>query len=147
MNSLRLQNLHASVVLYYRKFFQLVRCLIYNCRAFLRLATVRLCFGGGGVNSIKSKTLVGLRLNTTYKLIKGDLRTDAKGRIPGLVVMGDNSCLKGCGFESQHHILDEHDIFCIDFCKKCIVCSKETENKQKEAGVGPFKKRCICTVA
>ena len=93
-----------------------------------------------GVNSIKIKTLVGLRLNTTYKLIKGDLRTDAKGRIPGLVVMGDNSCLKGCGFESQHHILDEHDIFCIDFCKKCIVCSKETENKQKEAGVGPFKK-------
>ena len=27
---------------------------------------------------------------------------------PGLVVMGGDSCLEGCGFESQHCILDGH---------------------------------------
>ena len=26
----------------------------------------------------------------------------------GLVVMGEDSCSKGCGFKSQHHILDGH---------------------------------------
>ena len=29
----------------------------------------------------------------------------------GLVVMGDDLCLRGCGFESLHRILDGHDIF------------------------------------
>ena len=37
------------------------------------------------------------------------------GGSPGLVVMGDDSCLKGRGFESRRRILDEHlDIFHID---------------------------------
>ena len=36
------------------------------------------------------------------------------GGSPGLVVMGDDSCSRGCGFESQCHILDGHDIFHID---------------------------------
>ena len=27
---------------------------------------------------------------------------------PGLLVMGDDSCLKGRGFKSQRRILDEH---------------------------------------
>ena len=27
---------------------------------------------------------------------------------PGLVVIGGDSCSKGCGFESQHRRLDEH---------------------------------------
>ena len=27
---------------------------------------------------------------------------------PGLVVMGRDSCSEGCGFESQHQILDGH---------------------------------------
>ena len=27
---------------------------------------------------------------------------------PGLVVIGENSCSEGHGFESQHHILDGH---------------------------------------
>ena len=27
---------------------------------------------------------------------------------PGLVVMGGDSCSKGCGFKSQHRILDGH---------------------------------------
>ena len=38
-----------------------------------------------------------------------------KGKIPGLVVMGDNSCLRGCEFKSQYHIQDGHDIFQVDF--------------------------------
>ena len=29
----------------------------------------------------------------------------------GLEVMGDNSCWRDRGFESQRHILDRHDIF------------------------------------
>ena len=37
------------------------------------------------------------------------------GRSPGLVVMGDDSCSKGRGFESWRHKLDGHlDIFHID---------------------------------
>ena len=38
-----------------------------------------------------------------------------EGGSPGLVVMGDDSNLKGCGFESWCSILDGHfDIFHID---------------------------------
>ena len=33
---------------------------------------------------------------------------DGQGGSPGLVVMGDDSCLKGCGFKSRHRILDGH---------------------------------------
>ena len=43
------------------------------------------------------------------------LKTALNGRSPGLVVMGDKSCLKGCGFESRRRILDGHlDIFHIE---------------------------------
>ena len=34
---------------------------------------------------------------------------------PGLVVMGDDSCLKGRWFKSRRRILDGNDIFHIDF--------------------------------
>ena len=54
--------------------------------------------------------------------------------------MGDDSSLKGCGFESRHHILDGN-FFALICCTSYIVCSKKTENKLKEAWVGPFKKR------
>ena len=33
------------------------------------------------------------------------------GGSPGLVVMGDDSSSRGCGFEFWRHILDVHDIF------------------------------------
>ena len=33
------------------------------------------------------------------------------GGSPGLVVMGDDSCLRDHGFESWLYILDGHDIF------------------------------------
>ena len=40
------------------------------------------------------------------------------GGSPGLVVMGGDSCSKGHGFESQHHILDGHFVTHI-CCKNC----------------------------
>ena len=50
------------------------------------------------------------------------------------MVMGGDSCAEGCGFKSQHHILNGH--FCTFICCK-IAMSKVNE---KEAGDGPFKK-------
>ena len=57
---------------------------------------------------------------------------------PGEVVMGDDSCSRGCGFESQCHILDGHYIFHIDLWQKMYCLFEKTRNKQKEAGVGPW---------
>ena len=37
---------------------------------------------------------------------------------PGLVVMGEDSCSKGCEFESRHRILDGHDTFHIYLLQK-----------------------------
>ena len=58
--------------------------------------------------------------------------------------MGDDSCSKGCVFESRLHILDGH-FFTLICCKKyCVVCLFEKDQKnEKEAGVGPFKKYII----
>ena len=36
------------------------------------------------------------------------------GGSPALVVMGGDSCLRGCGFKSWHCKLDGHDIVHID---------------------------------
>ena len=54
------------------------------------------------------------------------------------MVMGDDSCSRGHGFEFRHSILDGHDIFTLICCKNCIVCLKRLKIKEKEAGVGPF---------
>ena len=35
---------------------------------------------------------------------------------PGLVVMGGDSCSEGCGFKSEHHIMDGH-FFTLICCK------------------------------
>ena len=40
------------------------------------------------------------------------------GGSPGLVVMGDDSSSRGCGFGSRHRILDGHDLFHIDLLFK-----------------------------
>ena len=37
-----------------------------------------------------------------------NLKDESSGGSPCLVVMGDDSCLKGCGFKSRHNILDGH---------------------------------------
>ena len=53
------------------------------------------------------------------------------------MVMGDNSCFRGHGFEFQRLILDEH-FFTLNCCKNWIVFLKRLKINEKEAGVGPF---------
>ena len=52
------------------------------------------------------------------------------------MVMGRDTCSKGCEFESQQHILDGH-FFTFICCKNRGVFEKTNINK-KESGVGPF---------
>ena len=56
------------------------------------------------------------------------------------MVMGDDSCSRGRGFESWLCILHSHDLFHIDLLLKLYSLFEKTENKQKETGVGPFLK-------
>ena len=49
------------------------------------------------------------------------------GGASGLVVMGGDSCPEGRGFESLHHILNEH-FFTYICCKNCNVCLKRQKN-------------------
>ena len=53
------------------------------------------------------------------------------------MVMGDNSSLRGHGFESLRDILDGH-FFALICCKNCIVRLKRLKINEKEAEVGPF---------
>ena len=61
------------------------------------------------------------------------------GGSPGLVVMGGDSCSKGCEFELWHHVQDGH-FFTFICCKICIICLKRLKINEKEAGVGHFLK-------
>ena len=45
------------------------------------------------------------------------------GGIPGLVVVGGDSCTEGRRFKSQHGILDGH-FFTLVYCKNCDACLK-----------------------
>ena len=64
--------------------------------------------------------------------------TSYKGGSPGLVGSGS----KVLGFESRRHILDGHlDIFLIDLLSKLYCLFEKTENKWKEAKVGPIFKK------
>ena len=64
------------------------------------------------------------------------------------MVMGGDSWFKGRVFESQHRLLDGHDIFItLICCKNCIVCLWGLIINEKEAGVGLFKKRKTCTIS
>ena len=51
------------------------------------------------------------------------------------MVMGDDLCLGGHGFDSWRYILDVHDIFRLIYCKDCRVCLKRPKINEKEAGV------------
>ena len=55
------------------------------------------------------------------------------------MVMGDDSCLRGRGFEIQQHIMDGH-FFGLICCKNCIVCMKRPKMNNKVAEVCTFKK-------
>ena len=62
------------------------------------------------------------------------------------MVMGDDSCSKGRGFESQRCILDGHFLTLI-CCKKIIVCLKRPKINEKRLGLGHcFKKHCLHAV-
>ena len=51
------------------------------------------------------------------------------------MVMGDDSCSKGCGFESQRRKLDgQFDIFPIDLLLKLYCLFEKAKNKRNEAG-------------
>ena len=52
--------------------------------------------------------------------------------------MGDDSCLRGRGFESRRCVLNGHDIFQIDLVEKLYCSFEKTNNKQKEVRVGSF---------
>ena len=74
--------------------------------------------------------------------VKKNLTLDLQSELeeqkgPGLVVMGDSSCLKGRGFNSHFHILNGH-FFTLICCKNCIVCLKRLKINKKEAGVDTF---------
>ena len=50
---------------------------------------------------------------------KGDEEKQLFGGSPGVVVMGEDWCSRGCEFKSQHRILDGH-FFTFICCKICI---------------------------
>ena len=60
--------------------------------------------------------------------------------VPGLMVMGDDSCSKGLGFESQCHILDGHlDIFSHWFVVKFVLFVwKDRKLTKKRPGLANF---------
>ena len=56
--------------------------------------------------------------------------------------MGGDSCSKGLGFESRHHILDGH-VFTFICCKNCndVCLLEKTANKRlKRPGLADFLK-------
>ena len=56
------------------------------------------------------------------------------------MVMGGDSCSEGCGFKSQHSILEGH--FSHLFVVKIVMfVLKKTKINEKEAGDGPFLKK------
>ena len=55
------------------------------------------------------------------------------------MVMRDDSCSRGCGFESLCHIMDG-EFFTLISCKNCVVCSKIPKINKKEAAMALLKK-------
>ena len=81
----------------------------------------------------------------TPKLKKKEIKS-GQTICPGLVVMGGVSHSKGRGFKSQHRILDGH-FFTYICCEKFKFCLKRPKINKKEAGVGPFKKTNMLSLA
>ena len=58
------------------------------------------------------------------------------------MVIGDDSCSKGCGFESRRRILDGLTFFTLIYCKNCIdVCLKRPKINEKRPGLAHFFKK------
>ena len=58
---------------------------------------------------------------------------------PGLVVMGEDSCLEGRGFEFQHHKLVRRLFIYLYLLKKLYWLFEKTKIKRKEDVDCPFK--------
>ena len=55
------------------------------------------------------------------------------------MVIGDDSCSKGRGFESRRRILDGLTFFTLICCKNCIdVCLKRPKINEKRPGLAHF---------
>ena len=63
----------------------------------------------------------------------------SSGGSPGLVVMGGESCSKGCEFKSRHHLLDGH-FFTFICYKNCYVFEKTKINEKRLGWPIFFKK-------
>ena len=58
------------------------------------------------------------------------------------MVIGDDSCSKGRGFESRRRILDGLTFFTLICCKNCIdVCLKRPKINEKRPGLAHFFKK------
>ena len=62
-----------------------------------------------------------------------------QGGSPGLVMMGRDSRSEGCGFKTQHCILDGH-FFTFIGCKNFNVCLKSPKINKKRPGLANLKK-------
>ena len=60
------------------------------------------------------------------------------GGSPGLVVMGGDSCFKGCEYKSQHLILDGYFFHIPICCKFFNVCWKRQKQMKKMLGLAHF---------
>ena len=68
--------------------------------------------------------------------------TYIKLKTSGLVVLGGDSCSKGCGLESRRRILDGHEIFSHWFVVNIVLFVwKRPKINEKEAGTAHFLKR------
>ena len=61
------------------------------------------------------------------------------------MVMGDNSCLRGHGFESQCRILGGH-FYTLICCKNCIVSLKRPNINEKRPELAHFKKKIFLAI-
>ena len=97
---------------------------------------------GGGCKKPSKKPF---RVDPAAPLVKRSIIR--LGGSPGLVAIGRGSHSEGCGFESQHRILDGH-FFTYICCKNCNdVCLKRPKINEKEAGVGPFLQKNVQSFA
>ena len=62
------------------------------------------------------------------------------------MVMGDNSCSRGHGFESRHLKPDGHDILHIDLLFKLYCLFEKTENRQEEVGFANVFNKLLTTI-
>ena len=84
-------------------------------------------------SSSQVQLLYGRGLESRYGWEKNRIYKKRKeGSSPGVMVMGGDSCSKGCGFKSQHCILDGHffTYICSKNCNDVCLKRPKTNNKR-----------------